>query len=235
MSEISYLDPEIANEGQAASLEMPDMDYQTPMERPHIPDYSWLKPTDKLAKYFPHISGIPYRHKPFPAWFFHKSKPPILIQDVFSRNEDPPRLLRTAADQAKKLGIEWRKSTREEIAQGYKEERWVCTGEWSSVPFETKPDIHGAGKTLPPPTQANSIAAAVTAAMKAGGGAASKTTEMIGAVVAAVMAAMKAEQNAKQEAEPEKAAEPPQNTLSAAPAGKQAASHIKSKLDKLSR
>lgn len=187
-----YLDPEIANEGEVATMPG-DSGFQTPMEKPHIPDYSWLKPTDKLAKYFPHISGVPYRHRPWPAWLYHQTEPARLIQDSYTR-EDPPRLVKTATDQAKELGVVFRKSTPVEISQGFPPFRWEFTGEWRSTPFGGGPDPKAYGKTLPPPSQNEVIASAVAAAMRMAGTASpSGNVEMIGAVVAAVMAAMKAQ------------------------------------------
>lgn len=184
-----YLDPEIANEGEVATMPG-DSGFQTPMEKPHIPDYSWLKPTDKLAKYFPHISGVPYRHRPWPAWLYHQTEPARLIQDSYTR-EDPPRLVKTATDQAKELGVVFRKSTPVEISQGFPHFRWDFTGEWRSTPYGGGPDPKAYGKTLPPPSQNEVIANAVAAAMGMAGKANNNGgVEMIGAVVAAVMAAM---------------------------------------------
>lgn len=222
---VDYLDPEIANEGQAAVL--PEGEFQAPREKPHIPDYSWLKPTDKLAKYFPAISGIPYKHQVWPVWLYHPTEKPRLIRDIVLQDGEGARTLKSAAEQAKELGVSWRKSTPQEISEGFPLFRWSYTGQWRAVPYVGGPDIRGAGKTLPPPSQSEVIAGAVATAMaqvaKHGNGQ-TMQADMVGTIVAAVVAAMKTQEMAPQ------AASVPAQSASEAPAGEISAEQEKALL-----
>lgn len=117
-----YLDASIANEGQSANGWNPDEEWQPMMAKPVIPTYEGLK---SIAKYFPQFSGIPYKHRVFPAWFYHA--------------KEEPKLARTEA-QATALGAKW----------DAEEHRWSCAGEWKSKPFPRKFDAKnpGTGKSL---------------------------------------------------------------------------------------
>ncbi|HLH92074.1 MAG TPA: hypothetical protein VKX28_26880 [Xanthobacteraceae bacterium] len=122
---IEYLDPEIANEGQRADM-MPgvvddDGAFQPMVEKPHIPTYEGIKSIKHL---FPQFSNVPYRHKAFPAIFYHAT--------------EKPRLVRTP-EAAAALGVTWNKG----------EHRFDCAGEWKAKPVVApKPAHDGPGKSL---------------------------------------------------------------------------------------
>lgn len=151
-----YLDPEIAAEGQRAD------DWQPFQEPPRIPDYKGIK---TIAKYFPQHSGRPYRHQPFPAYLYHRTEPPRLVQN---------------AEQAAALGVEWK-------ADQYGELRWHCSGEWQHRPVglaKFDPKAPGAGKNVVVPGQGSqaaqsemiaAVVAAVTAQMAKGASAPAAT------------------------------------------------------------
>lgn len=126
-------DPElhaILSEGDNADTWQPFMD------KPKIPTYEGIK---SIRKYFPQFSGIPYQPNQhvFPAHFYHPDGRTMLIRDKYT-SEDPPRLEKSAKEQAKALGIEYRQSTFEEKAQGFPEFRWVFGADckWRTIPFE---------------------------------------------------------------------------------------------------
>jgi len=88
-------------------------------------------------------------------------------------------LLKAAAEIAKEMGIEWRQSTREEQIQGYKEWRWVYSGDtqWRAQPWIVKkfdPANPDPGKTYEPPKEQSSA----------------QMAQMASAIVATVMAEM---------------------------------------------
>lgn len=160
---VEYLDPEIAGEGSYAAEP-----WSPSVPEAKIPDYKGIK---SIAKYFPQFTGRPYVHKSFPCWFYHKTKPAVLVQDLMT-NEERPRLIKDAVEWAKELGCVWRKSTGEEISQGFPLHRWEYGGEWRATPFVTKfdPANPGPGKTYvkekaEQPNQADLIGAVVAAVL----------------------------------------------------------------------
>lgn len=181
---LQYLDPEIANEGELAML--PGEGTPAPMDAPHIPDYSWVIAKDKIAKYFRKF--VPYHHKAYPTWVYHPTEEPRLLEDRYTR-EDPPRLIKSAKDQAADLGVIFRKTTPEELAQGFPATRWEFKGDWRTTPYKVANRSNAYGKTMPPPSQTEVIATAVATAMRAAGSA-NGSADIIGATVAAVMAAL---------------------------------------------
>lgn len=150
---VGYLDPEIANEGIAA-----DAEWQPEMTPPNIPSYAGIK---SIKKYFPQFTGRPYQHKPFPAWLYHPTQKPKLVQ---------------TAEQANALGVQWRATTNEERAEFGVTHRWSSTGEWRARPYNTDfdPKNPGVGKNLVYGTMTPADA----------------QSQMITSVVAAVMAQM---------------------------------------------
>jgi len=177
---VEYLSPDIANEGVKVTGQVPgtsfdaDEPYQPMIEPPHIPDYKWINQKNPLAKYFPQISGVPYRHRAFPAILYHPS--------------GETKTVRTA-EEAASLGCKCLGPD-----EGY---RWQCDREWKSKPFPAHTKFSaanlGAGKALPPPSKEESIAAAVANALKGG---ANAVTDQVTMIVAAVVAAMKLQQAA---------------------------------------
>ena len=141
---VQYLDPEIANEGESVDA------WQPFVAKPVIPTYDGIK---SIRHYFPQYSGIPYRHKAFPCFLYHKTKPAVLASE----------------EKARQLGVTWRKSTQDERARGFPESVWDYAGEWRAMPFDVKfnPADPGTGKLYvdnqkPAPT-ADLIAAIVAA------------------------------------------------------------------------
>lgn len=82
---VEYLDPEIAGEGVSANNWTPgawantpnyaDEEWQPDIEPPHINDYAAFKKHKHYGKYF-----RPYRYTPFPAWMYHATEEPKLVQ-----------------------------------------------------------------------------------------------------------------------------------------------------------
>lgn len=147
-----YLDPEIANEGLSAD------EWQPFVEKPRIPNYENIK---SIRKYFPHLSGIPYKHKAFPAWLYHPSMPPRICNEK----------------QAAALGVTWRACTPEEKSRWGQSHCWdYAEGcEWRATPHDAEarqkidPANPGPGKSLvegkqnPESAQASMISAVVAA------------------------------------------------------------------------
>lgn len=164
---VEYLDPDIAGEGVSAAE-----NWAPPIMEARIPDYKGLP---SIRKYFPQFTGVPYQHKVFPCWLYHKSKPAVLVQDVINGDG---RIVKKASDIAKEMGCIFRKSTPEEIGQGFPLNRWEFSGDWRPIPFHTKfdPANPGAGKILvkekaDQTSQTDLIAAVVAAVLaKAGQG-----------------------------------------------------------------
>jgi hypothetical protein len=85
MSDIVYLDPEIANEGSSANNWAPgdwtiapsvsDEEYQPDLDPPHINDYAAFKKHKHYRQYF-----RPYRYVPFPAWMYHSKHEPKIVK-----------------------------------------------------------------------------------------------------------------------------------------------------------
>lgn len=150
---------DILAEGEDADTHQPFVD------KPHIPDYEALcKASPKLRRLFPQYSGIPYVHKPWPAWLYHPTHSPVQVRDE---------------KQAGALGVVWRKCNFEERAQGWPEFRWEYTGEWRSTPYAVgfDPANPGYGKIV-----------------VRGNPAAPSPNDMIAAVVSAVMTQVQATQ-----------------------------------------
>lgn len=167
MSQIQYLDPEIANEGVHAEKGAlgviphdwePDEEYQPAIEPPHIPDYKGIK---SIAQYFPQFSGRPYRIRAYPAWFYHAKHEPKLVNNPM---------------EAAQIGATWSKT----------EFKFDCTGEWKSKPVKAaKATSSGPGKWLTSVKEAATntadlIAAAVAATLaKIGNTTAPKVQEVL--------------------------------------------------------
>lgn len=155
MAKVEYLDPEIAGEGEAAE------DWQPFVAAPAIPTYKGIK---SILKYFPQFSGIPYKHKAFPTWLYHRSRPSVLAR---------------TAEVAKNYGVTWRDATHEEKSRGFPAQIWdYAEGcEWRTIPFSTKfnplnPDTGKEVKLSPDkgPSQSEMISAVVAAVMAQMGG-----------------------------------------------------------------
>lgn len=151
MSDIQYLDPEIANEGAHAQSgfygldpklgadgEVTESDWSQPaayqpfIDPPRIPDYNFVKTSVQggkphpLRKYFPQYTGVPYRFQPLPVWVYHAKQEPRLLTTVKQAEKHGLKLA------ANKLGL-------------------VASGEWSLDPIGVKtfdPERPGAGKSL---------------------------------------------------------------------------------------
>ena len=162
MSGIVYLDPEIAKEGMSA-----DTPFQPAALPPVIPEYHNIK---RLRKYFPQYSGKPYKHQPFPAWFYHPKQGAILVKDCYNNDPDDPRIIKTAKRWAEELGIKPAWDDRGFL--------WECSGEWRDKPFEVRNDPTATGKVL----QLGKVDPQLA------------QSEMITAVVAAVISQMTAKQ-----------------------------------------
>lgn len=150
---IEYLDPEIANEGLRADDQWtPDGEFQSFMDPPVIPDYAFVKQkgAEKLRKYFPQYSGIPYKHQHFPMWVYHATK--------------EPRLLRTM-DHAKEHGLTYNDRFKAFIDD---ESEWKLTPVFAEGQGpKLNPAQPGAGKVFVrnPANQGDNIAAIVSAVM----------------------------------------------------------------------
>lgn len=107
MSNIEYLDPEIANDGQSANNWQPgawtntpatsDEEYQPEFEPPHINDYAAFKKHKHYKQYF-----RPYRYQPFPAWMYHPTQEPRIVKskdEVIALGQEwSPQPLKRRAD-----------------------------------------------------------------------------------------------------------------------------------------
>lgn len=166
-SEVGYLDPEIAGEGQKVILSDGDVvSWTPPPPRPVMPDWSQIK---SIARYFGR-SG----HQVYPAWLYHPS--------------DEPRLVKNAED-AGALGVCYREATADERGRyGLKAVwDWQDGCQWRPQPYagtlKFDPLKPGQGKTFQPAQQnpalaqdrllealIPAVAAAVAQSLKGAGG-----------------------------------------------------------------
>ena len=131
VTEVGYLDPEIAGEGQAVELGNENINYAPPV-KPIIPDLSTVK---SLRKYF-----APYRFRPFPTWIYHPTEAARIVKD---------------AKEAKQYGVVYRKATEEERFKYHAPpEFYASEGEWRTdqYPKDTAfdPERLQPGKTFVP-------------------------------------------------------------------------------------
>ena len=91
-SEVGYLDPEIAGEGQKIILSDGDVvNWSPPPEKPVAPDWSKIK---TIAKYFNRIGFVAW-----PAWLYHPTEPKRIVKN---------------AQEAAELGVCYREATPDE-------------------------------------------------------------------------------------------------------------------------
>ncbi len=135
-SEVGYLDPEIASEGQKIVLsEGEPLSWNPPPVRPIMPDWSQIK---SIQKYF-NRSG----YAVWPAWLYHPTESPRIVNN---------------AQEAGELGVCYREATDDERARyGLKTVwDWIGDSKWRSKPFEKDlkfdPTKLGQGKTFIPAT-----------------------------------------------------------------------------------
>src|SRR6185437_3072235 len=152
-------------------------EYQPDMEPPHVNDYAAFKKHKHYRQYF-----RPYRYLPFPAWVYHETLQPKLIE---IRGKDGRIDPEACAAAVTKLGPGWRREP---------------------YPRHQAQSNNMTGKTLPVKSQTEQLGEIVARSIAARPSSASIDANAIAAVVAAVMAAMNGGQSAAQAAEP--AAEP---------------------------
>ena len=91
-SQVGYLDPEIAGEGEKVILsDGEQISWSPPPAKPVMPDWSGIK---SIRKYFNRTG-----HQVWPAWVYHPTESPRLLRD---------------ANEAADLGICYRKATEDE-------------------------------------------------------------------------------------------------------------------------
>jgi hypothetical protein len=123
---VEYLDPELAGEGIHA-----EQQWTSAVDEARIPDYKGIK---SIAKYFPQFTGRPYQHQTFPCFLYHPTKDKVLVGDV--KDGEGLVVAKAATIAKEKYGCEYRKSTYDEVAQGFPPYRWSYTGDWRAQPFE---------------------------------------------------------------------------------------------------
>lgn len=114
-SQVGYLDPEIAGEGQMVLMsDGENVPWAPPPVNPVIPDLSNIK---SIKKYF-----RPYQFRAWPAWIYHPDQPPRLVKN---------------ADEAAELGICYREPTAHEKERfgDKKVWDWKDECEWRPFPF----------------------------------------------------------------------------------------------------
>lgn len=166
-SQVGYLDPEIAGEGQKIVLDNGDqVSWTPPPEKPVMPDWSQIK---SIRHYFGRTG-----HQVYPAWLYHPTEESKLVKN---------------AEEARALGVMYRKTTDDESGRyGLKAVwDWDEGCKWRPQPYRTKfdPAQPGIGKTVihgtPNPVAAQSaliealiptVTAAVVTALKSSGNAA---------------------------------------------------------------
>ena len=115
-SEVGYLDPEIAGEGQKIIMSDGDVvNWTPPPAKPVVPDWSGIK---SIMKYFNRVGFTPW-----PAWLYHPT--------------EPKRLLKNAQDAAD-LGVCYREATRDEQMKYGKKALWDWKedSKWRPEPWE---------------------------------------------------------------------------------------------------
>lgn len=164
-SQVGYLDPEIAGEGQKVILsDGEQVSWSPPPARPVMPDWSQIK---SIQRYFGRTG-----HQVYPAWLYHSKEEPRLVKN---------------AEEAATLGICYRDATQEERGRyGLNAVwDWADDSQWRPKPHDaikfdaSKP---GPGKTVihsqPNPAIAQhallqelipAVAAAVAQSLKATG------------------------------------------------------------------
>lgn len=165
-SQVGYLDPEIAGEGQKVILSDGDqVSWTPPPPKPVMPDWSRIK---SIARYFGRTG-----HQVYPAWLYHPTEEPRLVKN---------------ADEAGALGVCYRQATIEEKGRyGLNAVwDWQDDSKWRPQPHSQPkfdPARPGLGKTymaavVNPATAQNqllealipTVTAAVVTALKSGGG-----------------------------------------------------------------
>jgi hypothetical protein len=117
--EVGYLDPEIASEGVKVILsDGEQVNWSPPPAKPCIPDWSEIK---SIRHYFNRTD-----YKVFPAWLYHESGESRLVKN---------------AEEASKLGVQYRRATDQE--RGRYGVQWVWdwgedTNKWRPRPWALK-------------------------------------------------------------------------------------------------
>lgn len=111
MAAVEYLDPSIANEGISANdwkpgawadaVSLSDDEWQPDLEPPRVNDYAAFKKHKHYGRYF-----RPWKYQPFPAWLYHPTLEPKLIDARFRDGAVDNEACKATA---MKLGPEWRR------------------------------------------------------------------------------------------------------------------------------
>jgi hypothetical protein len=131
-SEVGYLDPEIAGEGQQVIHSDGEVvSWTPPPAKPIVPDFSEIK---SIRKYF-NRTGF----SPWPAWLYHQTEAPRLVKN---------------AEEGFELGVVYRKANSDEVARYGNHDVWDWSpeSEWRPKPYPgTQKFDHknpGTGKTV---------------------------------------------------------------------------------------
>lgn len=127
------LDASIAGEGEKVQEGPQRLSWSPRPRNAPIPDMSEIP---SIAKYF-NRTGF----EVWPAWLYHPTQAPILIEDVWDRTVEPPRLTISAAQWAKELGIRYKKASAED--RGRHGQEWVWEWDegclWRPRPYPENP------------------------------------------------------------------------------------------------
>ena len=169
MSQVEYLDREIAGEGLHADAPIPNSwmdgagateEYQPDIEPPHINDYAAFKKHKHYRQYFrPHV------YQPFPAWLYHPTQEPKLVAKY---------------RETKNGWVVDIEACKAEVA--------ALGPEWSPIPVAPRKDM--TGKSLPIKTETQKLAEVMAQAVAAKQGAGPIDASTIAAIVAATVAAI---------------------------------------------
>ena len=138
-----------------------DEEYQPDIEPPHVNDYAAFKKHKHYRQYF-----RPYRYMPFPAWMYHATLEPKLIEVRDRTGAIDAEACRQAV---LKLGPEWRREP---------------------YPKHQAQARNMTGKALPVKSQTEMLGEIVAKSITANAGGQTNPEALIAATVAAVMAAM---------------------------------------------
>lgn len=133
-SDVGYLDPEIAGEGQRVILSDGDVvSYNPPPPKPVMPDWSQIK---SIRHYFGRTG-----HQVWPAWLYHPTEEPRLVRN---------------SKEADELGVCYREATLDEKGRYGLKTVWDWKGDsqWRPQPYpgslKFNPFKPGQGKTYIP-------------------------------------------------------------------------------------
>lgn len=133
------LDPEVAGEGlKAEMITEGDVSWMPPPEKLVIPDFSQIK---SIRRYFGRVG-----HQPYPAWFYHPTEKPRLMNDAQQALDELDIFYRRATDEEeRRYGIKAVWDTRNNS-------QWSATPYAKNSPSKFDPRNPGQGKTyLPEP------------------------------------------------------------------------------------